>query len=857
MDLYDLKTNHMTSPVIDGRPEFSWRIASDQRDVMQASWRIRVRECGQAGRLVWDSEVVGSDQQAFVPYGGPELASRTVYEWQVDVEDSHGEVASATARFETGLLAAGDWVARWIECPFVRPDASEYRFGAAHPAVIFRKRVTIDKPVAAARLYATAYGAYRLTVNGQRPDDRELAPEFTPYDRVLYYQAYDVAGLLHPGANTLEMLVGDGWYFSAQAGPVMAHRHDEPACLAQLHVTFSDGTSACFATDGSETCELSQIVYSDLYQGERQDLTLGPQPAQAVRPRDYGYANLCAQPMDPIVPARLVPATNVFRSPKGEVIVDFGQVMCGRARVRIDVPAGRVVTLEYFEELSDEGDYINTMFAPQRDTVVSDGRPFLHEAVFTFHGFRYIRVSGMEARREDFTAVLLTTRKEDRGSLLTSEARLNRLYQNVRWSQWSNTMSVPTDCPSREKAGYTGDLLVYARTALMNEDMTPFLRSWLRSVRADQAADGTVMIVSPWMNLYDGLLRKVCRGFGDEQITGVAGWSDAIVWVPYQMYQVTGNAGILAENYEAMERWAGYVIRTAAERRGDRRIPERYDRLLWNTGFHFGEWLIPSQPAGTPTDPYAQCPKSSCYTAPFFGYETVLRLAEISAVLGRNDRAAYYAGVADQMREAIQEGILRAGLLPRDLMGAYVLAFAFGLVPDDLRDEYHQQLVDLVHAHGDRLDTGFLATPFLLDVLCDLGEKDLAYRVFWQDRRPGWLYEVDHGATTIWEAWDADDARGGGRFVSFDHYAFGCVDDFVCRRMAGLDFMGAGGRRLRISPDPGCGLVSCRRTFLSEAGLVCVNWDQDHLRVTIPCNATAEVEWRGEHYSVGSGSYEW
>lgn len=495
------------------------------------------------------------------------------------------------------------------------------------------------------------------------------------------------------------------------------------------------------------------------------------------------------------------------------------------------------------------------MFAPQKDIVISDGKVIEHEAKFTFHGFRYIRVTGMdEVKKENFTAVLLSTEKENKGSFKCSDKRLNRLYENIRWSQKNNMMSVPTDCPTREKAGWTGDALVYAKTALLNEEMTPFFNSWLDSVRTDQQEDGVIRIVAPYMKLYENLLLQTVKKFGDDKVTGVAGWSDAVVWVPYDMYRVTGNRLVLKDNFEAMKAWCEYIINTAEEKRGCHDIPYEYDRYLWNTGFHFGEWLVPSRPDNT-GEQYGICKESSFYIAPFFGYMTLCKMSEICRVLLEDELAKRYKEVADKMKKAIQEGILRARLLPEYLMGGYVLAFAFDLVPEDMYDDFKGHLIGLVQKSDNCLDTGFLATPFVLDTLCKIGEKELAYELLWQNKRPSWLYQVDHGATTIWEAWDADNAEKGGRYVSFDHYAFGCVDDWICRNIAGIDSDTPGFSHIMINPHNGARLTSCARTFESEAGTISVEWDEKRLKAVIPCNTTATIMWKGIAKEIGSGEY--
>ncbi len=852
MKLYGLKVNHQENPIIDDNPEFSWKIQSDESNVIQKKYQIIVKD---ESEVLWDSGVIESSKQSFISYKGLALSSRTNYIWNVKVWDNHGNIAEAPATFSTAFLQKKDWKAKWVECPFTREPANEYKFGNAYPAVMFTRKLSLEKSVKSAQIYASSHGVYRLYVNGKRPDARELAPEFTPYDRLMYYQVYDITSLLQHNENTIEMYVGDGWYFSAQARPVMKDHHDEPSVIYQMHVAYEDGSSDIFCSDGSETCRTDYIVYSDLYQGEKQDFTLEKQKEMPVIVKDYGCQFLYAQAMNPIVAYRLLPAVDVFSSPAGETIVDFGQVMAGRARIHVDVPKGQAVTFEYFETLDENGNYINTMFAPQKDTVISNGKPIEHEALFTFHGFRYIRVIGMpDARKEDFTAVLLTTQKENTGEFHCSDDKLNRLYQNIRWSQYSNMMSVPTDCPSREKAGWTGDILIYARTAMLNEQMTPFLKSWLHSVRVDQKEDGTVMIVSPYMQLYDGLLRNVCKKYGDEDITGVAGWSDAIVWVSYDMYQMTGDTGVLIDNYDAMKKWADNIIRTASNKQGTWGIPKEYDEKIWDSGFHFGEWLVPSRP-NTTDDPYGMCKESSFYIAPFFGYMTMVKMQEICNILKEKEMSSYYGKIALEMKQAIIDGIIRRNMLPDYLMGAYVLAFAFDLVPDDLKENYKEKLISLVKKNGNCLDTGFLATPFLMDTLCQLGEEKLAYEILWQEKRPSWLYEVDHGATTIWEGWDADDAKHTGAFISYNHYAFGCVYDWICRHVAGIDTDTPGYSHIIINPNVDAHLTQCKCTYVSEAGPISVEWTHDILDVQIPCNATATVYWKGQIKDIGSGKY--
>lgn len=860
MKVTHLRTLHQENPLgIDRPPYFSWQMESEKKNTIQTAYRIQVEGNGVE---VWDSGKVECRRQSFIPYEGSRLSGGTSYQWTVTVWNNYGQTCTEAACFETALF--DDWAAKWIESTFPQKEYRPYVHGNQSPPVWFRKKFQLRDKIAKARLYATAYGCYQVYINGRRPDDREFAPEHTVYRKLLYYQTYDVTELLRKGDNECAFYVGDGWYRCPQSEPILdeGKEHWLPAALFQMEITYEDGTKERIATDGSETCSTGSVLFSDLFLGEKQDARLKESMPKPVAVKDYGYGQLRAQPMPPVFPEKLLPAVAVYRSPKGEWIVDFGQLLAGRARIRMQEPKDTEVVLEYFECTDAEGNYFNSMIADQKDIYVSDGSSCIYEAKFTYHGFRYIRVTGMElVQKEYFTAVLLTSRKENTGSFACSDHRLNRLYENVRWSQANNMISIPTDCPSREKGGFTGDIQIYARTALLNEDVTPFLTSWLENLKEDQDEDGVLPIVTPFNRTYERIMRLASIKYGDTKPEGVAGWSDAIVLVPYQMYCMTGNRLVLETCYDSMKHWCDYVIKRAAGKRGDPDLPIETDQYLWNTGFHFGEWLIPSQKQ---EPEYGECAKSFWYTAPMFGYWSVKLFSEIGELCGKEE-AGFYKSMAEKMRNAIQEGLFDRDRIHKrfaasgedcEFMGAYVLAFAFGLVPDKQRACYGKRLIQLLEENSWCLDTGFLATPYLLDVLTELGRRDLAFKVLWQERQPSWLFEVNHGATAVWESWYSMDAEYHPAITSFDHYAFGCVDDWICRNIAGIVEEEPGFSRIRIEPYAGGPLAWCKRSFFCEYGEISSSWDQDRLRVKIPCNTTAEIIWKGKTYEVGSGDYE-
>ena len=881
MEIHDLKTLNMVRPLgIDRDPYFSWIIRSNDQNVMQRAYRILVSKAG--GRTVWDTGNVESDQAAFIEYAGSPLESRMLYTWEVTVWDNKGNQASASSEFETALFGAGGWKAKWAESAL--PSRKRKKgFGLQPPATMFRKTFTLDKEVASARLYATCHGIYRLTVNGERPDDREFAPEFTVYDKYLCYQTYDVTAMLIRGRNALGMYVGDGWYCSRRMKPNIKGLKQLHAVLFQLEIRYTDGSAETVISDEDVRTAYGPVRFSELFSGERYDSNLempgwdkpgfddyGWKWATVV---DYGTKNLIAQLGEPVRPVAVLPAVRAFTSPKGESIVDFGQVIAGRVRMRLDAPKGDEITVVHFETLDKDGCFFNSLAGigggkgtEQTDVFVSSGGVANYEPFFTFHGFRYILVTGLpEVRAEDFSAVALSSEKEDLGTFSCSDERLTRLYENTRWSQRSNMLSIPTDCPQREKAGWTGDIQIYATTSLLNEDTTAFLTRWLENLECDQYENGGVPFVVPNVGWYPKLAKVAGWQFGNRGPAASAGWGDAAVLVPYFMYHMTGNISILKQQYSSMKRWCDYVINTAAEKRGkNRSIPRDVDRYLWNTGFHFGEWLIPSltKDGYKPKTLLRAIKQSLQYTAPIYAYCSISGMAEIARILGKTEDVSYYSGMAENIRAAIGDGVIgENGDMPVELMGAYVMPIYFDLVPEKHKEHFAKKLVEMIEKNGGCLDTGFLGTPFILDALCKIGRLDMAYSLLYQEKCPSWLYEVKHGATTIWESWYGYKEDGTPLIISFNHYAFGCVDDWLFRYISGIDKDSPGFKHIIIEPRPDESLTWARRSFKSVHGEIICDWEREggafHLEVAIPCNTTATVVLPdGQRHEVGSGRYE-
>lgn len=889
-----LKTLHMENPMgIDTIPYFSWIMESDTPNTEQASYRITITDPD--GVCVYDSGLVESNCNTYITCPGLVLCSRTCYKWTVTVIDNYGKCAAADATFETALLADSDWSAQWVKSS-LRRKKGKPGFGKQQPATLFRKPFELKSQPVKARLYATCHGIYEFYINGVRGDARLFAPEHTVYEKYLCYQTYNVTDHLSSGENVLGMYVGDGWYLGPQTRPNMKKLDYAHAVLFQLEVTYADGSIECICSDETVKVSYGPVISSDLFGGEYYDAnkqikdwcTSAYEAAEwksCVKAK-YGYENLVSQLGEPVMIIRELPVATVLKSPKGETILDFGQNFAGYVRMKVNAPKGTTVTLEHCEVLDPAGNFFNNTLSvggigngvDQKIVYVSNGEPTVYEPHFTYHGFRYVRVSGIEVNADDYTACVISTQKTNTGTFNSSDERLNRLYQNIRWSQYSNMLSIPTDCPQREKAGWTGDMLIYAKTAMLNEDCTSIFTRWLSNMRCDQDQYGIIPMVIPLVGSYPATGKMMNMMYGAKGSGTSSGWGDAAVVVPYSMYQVTGNVEILKQHYHCMRRWCNYIILQAASKKPkSSTLPDDVEQYLWNTGYHYGEWMVPSQTKNGLDMKNLKniMSMSACYTAPIFGWNSVNTFAKIAKILAEQteDNILYicdakkYQDVADRMKKAIQEGVIREdGSMPATLMGAYVLPIYFDLVPEEHKQTFAKNLIHSIEENGMCMDTGFLTTPYLLDALCKIGRKDMAYTLLWQSKKPSWLYEVDAGGTTIWENTYGYDDAGNPNYLSFNHYAFGAVADWMFRTIGGIDAVDAGYRHILIAPEPDEKLTSCCRSFETVQGTVVCDWNitkegssaKFSVYTKIPCNTTATIRLPdGSTHEVGSGEYNY
>ncbi len=852
-----LRVEYLTNPIGTDvvQPRLSWRIASPGRNTMQGAYQIQVAtseaSLTRGADLLWDSGKVASDASVFVDYAGPRTVSRTRYHWRVRVWDASGHPSSWSlpALWETGLLQAGDWTAQWIGRA---PTSSD---SLPSPSPLLRRAFRVDEHLRSARLYVTSLGLYELYLNGQRVGDQLFTPGWTSYRRRLQYQTYDVTALLKPGANVVGAMLGDGWY-RGQLG-FFGQRNlygRRLAVRAQLEIRYESGRTQRVESDTGWRTTAGPVLASDIYGGETYDARR-EQSGWASAPyddREWTTVALVDPPPTALVASLSPPVrrvrelhpVDIRRAPSGETVFDLGQNFSGWARLSVRGPAGTTVTLRFGEVLDRAGNLYtaNLRAAAQTDHYTLSGKPReVYEPHFTFHGFRYVAVSGLPAPPDSatITGIAVSSDLAQTGSLVTSDSLLNQLQRNIVWGQRSNFLDVPTDCPQRdERLGWTGDAQVFSRTAAFNMDVNGFFAKWLSDVAADQDPSGSV----PWV-IPNPL------GGDSTRFAGTAGWSDVAVIVPWTMYLAYGDRRLLERQYPSMRAWVDYARRRAGT------------DLIWRPGWQFGDWLAlhsddPSYPgATTGTDLIATA---------FLAHSTDL-VSRTAAVLGRENDAAEYRARFRAIREAFdREFVSRTGRVGENTQTAYALAIAFDLLPDSLVPVAAGRLAQDVDARDHHLTTGFLGTPYLLHVLGATGHVGTAFQLLTQRTYPSWLYPITRGATTMWERWDGirpDSSFEDPGMNSFNHYAFGAVGDWMYRNIGGIDVDPAavGYRRSRIAPRPGAGLTSASASLETGYGTLKSAWRLEGPRfvldITVPANTSAEVTlWDARLDHVRDGS---
>ncbi len=831
MKLYDLRIEYDKQPIglTVEKPRFSWKLKSDNSNTMQAGYRIIVKKTDDEN-VVWDSNEVKSDTSIHVEYDGEKLLDETEYSVAVSVTDNHGETAEAEAFFETGVFDAESLKAKMITHDFDSENTS---------CPVFYKKFDIDKKVSRARAYVTAHGVYEMTVNGEKAGDYRMAPGWTSYNKRLQYQVYDITELINK-ENEVEITVANGWYKGIFGFDLRPDRYgDKVGAFAELHIFYEDGTCEKICTDESWNVKESEILSSEIYMGEAVDTTRTDAKTGNVREKDFDKSVLVSQENEPVRVTERIEAKEVFTDTQGNILADFGQNLTGVVELNIKGEKGQKVVIRHAETLDKNGVFYPETLrkAVSVDEYVLNGESQILSPKFTFHGFRYIKIEGIDdPKPEMFTALVIHSDMEVTGSFESSNKKVNQLYSNVTWSFRDNFLDVPTDCPQRdERLGWMGDAQVFSWTASEIRNTARFYSKWMKDVAADSSLEkGVPHVVPDIMGQYSS-----------------SAWSDAAVIIPWVVYQTFGDSKILSDSWKCMHEWVDYIKNHCGE------------NGLWQSGFQYGDWLALDKEEMVDrigaTDRYM-------IANAYYLYVTDL-VKKTARVLGYKDAEKKYADLYEDTLEAFRnEYYTSTGRIVSETQTGEVISLFFDLAREKDRKRILEALVSNISAHKNHLVTGFVGTPYLCHVLSDNGEHELAATLFMREDYPSWLYAVNKGATTIWERWnsitpDGDFDESG--MNSLNHYAYGSIADWMFRKISGISQLEPGYKRFRVQPMLVKGIHDSVRTFETMYGTIeshvsCRN-GRIKVKVVVPANTTAEIilPEKQDVLAVGSGTYEY
>lgn len=884
-----LAKGELPDPVItdDDNPRLAFSWTCGRAGAVLAGVRIRMEAVTWGGQKLQTPEVreirgAMLDQMAtgcrMQELGFGALTPFTRYRIWITAENDAGETAEAAADFGTGRMGT-PWEAQWIS------DSSYHCKSPDSPVpMVFRRRFSLREDSAARLLVSvTAMGILDLALDGERIWDGYFAPGFTDYDHELQYELIPLDGPFPPGGHELIVTVAAGWACGRSTHIANTNKSSScldarrPALLLELRIAYADGSLAVLGSDARfEVSEDGPCRFADFYDGEYYDASrenmekaAGFHPASRERLRVHPEISVRTCP--PVRKTAAEKPVSCRRLPSGELLYDFGTNAAGVISFTVNGRAGQRIFFHHGEAVTGEGENdalytANLRSAKQEVLYICRGGRQSYSPRFTYMGFRYVTVEGV--REEDLTLerFLLSSALPEQGTFHCSDERLNRLQENICRSARSNFIEIPTDCPQRdERQGWTGDIALFAETAAWNLDCTAFLRKWLRDLAAEQSFLGSIPFVVP---------RR--RGITPQITTSV--WGDACILVPWVLYQQTGDTEILREMYPVMRRFLADERRWAALS-----VFRWHSPYVLALPFQFGDWCAPE---GNVRDWLRRGPWTG--TA-YFAYSCGL-MAQIAAVLGRTEEAAAYQVLREKAARAYREVLLRGAEGKKEpewngaedkeseqraadqkedgqkmaglFQTAYALPAAFQLFEPEQNRACADALTEQIRKNGGHLSIGFPTAPFLLPALFDHEHADETYRLLMDPTGPSWLYGVTHGATSVWEQWQAIEEDGTIRGVSLNHYAYGAVGSFFYRSICGLEPLEPGFRRFRVRPVPGGGLNFAECSHRTPYGVIRVRWDLGadgrlHVVVQVPFGSACSLvlPGRGEELLRG-GRYE-
>ncbi len=827
-----LRTEYLKEPMgIDiPRPRLYWNC---EGGVKQTAYQIIAKVNGET---LWDSGKVASSSMTHIPYGGPELHSRERVCWSVKLWDENGMGGEIShSFFEIGLLNASDWKAKWITGNYKVKKSERY------PVDCFRKGVSVAKGVKSARLYITACGLYEAKLDGQKIGSFVLAPGHTDYRKRVQYQTYDVTEMLGAGDHTLTVQLADGWYRgSIGAWGIRNQYGTETKLLAQLEITYGDGTVDTVVTDESWSWSNDgPIRFADNKDGEVVNANRAPSYNGKAKVTTHKVVPTASNNVPVVEKERFTPV--VTKAPNGKRLLNFGQNIAGYIAFRVQAKQGQRLTFRFGEMLDGDGNLTqkNIQCVSKNKTtplqqIIYTCKEGLNEYKTTFavFGFQYaVADTDLELKPEDITAIAVYSDIEQTGFFESSNKLLNRFVDATIWSTKGNSLDIPTDCPTRERHGWTGDAQIFFETANYLFDYAAFSKKYLNDVYDWQMKSGRLPQIAP----YGGV------DFYMWTMNGSVGWSDAGILIPYRFWKLYGDKQILIDYYDRMKRYAGFMMNRCgklglmAKPLGLKGEAAKY---AVNAGQSYGEWAEPAEVYPNDwKDMVAPHPEvSTAYTAYVLGC-----MAEIAEELGHSEDAAHFQKYSEGCRKAYQAMAETADYaLDTDRQARLVRPLAFDLLDEKQTEYVQKRLIQALENYGWRLGTGFLSTPLILDVLAEY-DLDAAYRLLENEEMPGWLFMPKNGATTIWESWEGTQAQGG--IASLNHYSKGAVCEWLFKTMCGIRVDGE--NHFVIAPRPGGSFTYAKAVYHSIYGKVECGWEKTdagyRFRITVPSNTTATV----------------
>jgi len=836
--------------IAETKPRISWRFDGDVLDWEQTDYEVEITRSGKTANFP-----VKSSDSIYVPW--PDAPLGEAESAMVRVRANGGQSSTPWSEWvsvETGLVDGG-----WKEVQPITGDVGQRGGDQAKRPIYFRKAFELPSKIETARLYITGLGIYEAEINGERVGNHVLAPGWQSYDNRHVYDTYDVTQLLKEGVNAIGAVVGEGWY-SGRLGWVAGQRNvfgDKIGLLSLLVVTLENGTKIRIPSDNTWKSSGGPVITSEIYNGELYDATLetnikgwslsafdsGDWNATSTLPALKG--RLASPDQPPIRRVQEIQPQRIFKSPKGETLVDFGQNLAGWLRVKVDGPAGTTVVIRHAEVLEKNGEISTGPLrdAMARDTLVLSGKgELIWEPKFTYHGFRFAQISGWPANtplhKDALTAIVVHTDMEQTGWWESSNQLLNQFHSNVRWSMKGNFMSLPTDCPQRdERLGWTGDAHQFGPASNFFYNTAGFWKGWHRDVWSEMANSGKMQPPHFIPNL------------PSEDNWPTAIWGDVVVGNPWNVFQWFGDVALLEDHLPQAQNWI------------DIGIP-RNNVGLWNRdAFQYGDWLDPLAP---PWDAHAATTHPVLVADAYLVYMTSI-LSTIAKVLHKDDLVQKYEEQHLQLREQFHQAWVHQGALANHTQTAYALALAFDLLVDETEHKNAVSSLRSIIADNKYLvGTGFAGTPALGTALRKFGATEDFYKMLSQTSVPSWLYQVVQNATTTWERWDsllADGSVNNGGMTSFNHYAFGSVADWMHTVIGGIGPAEPGWKRITFSPIPGGDVTSAKAKFLSPYGEVSSSWSVTssgfRLEIQVPPNTKGYVilPGSGKEILVGSGRH--